>query len=165
MQWVYALLFSANHCVKGFERVFHWTTAGTRCKQPRSPDKESCSAFVRFCPSPRIMTYGHHVLVGLTYECLCVCIQYTLFTFFLFFSPSGTDTRAVAVGEAGDIPSGLLLMVVREGRTPGTAVVHEREVEEGELLYNRCAVQMPVQSPCHGCMSVHVFVSVHVLAG
>ncbi|KAG2440606.1 hypothetical protein HYH02_010185 [Chlamydomonas schloesseri] len=48
-----------------------------------------------------------------------------------------SDTTAVEVGEAGDIPGGLLLLVDRRHRTPGTAVVHDREIEEGEMQYNR----------------------------
>ncbi|KAG2482512.1 hypothetical protein HYH03_018557 [Edaphochlamys debaryana] len=47
------------------------------------------------------------------------------------------DTTAVEVGEAGDVPDGLLLLVTRANRTPGTAVVHDREIEEGEVQYNR----------------------------
>ncbi|KAG2424237.1 hypothetical protein HXX76_014621, partial [Chlamydomonas incerta] len=48
-----------------------------------------------------------------------------------------SDTTAVEVGEGGDIPGGLLLVVDRRHRTPGTAVVHDREIEEGEMQYNR----------------------------
>lgn len=49
------------------------------------------------------------------------------------------DTTAVVVGEGGDIPGGLLLVVRKDNRTPGTAVVHDREIEDGEVQYNRCA--------------------------
>ncbi|PNW83652.1 hypothetical protein CHLRE_05g238260v5 [Chlamydomonas reinhardtii] len=48
-----------------------------------------------------------------------------------------SDTTAVEVGEAGDVPGGLLVVVDRRLRTPGTAVVHDREIEGGELQYNR----------------------------
>ncbi|GLC68813.1 hypothetical protein PLESTF_000741300, partial [Pleodorina starrii] len=47
------------------------------------------------------------------------------------------DTTALEVGEAGDVPGGLLLVLLHEPRLPGAAAVHDREVEDGEIEYNR----------------------------
>lgn len=41
------------------------------------------------------------------------------------------------MGQAADIPEGILLMLTNALRVPGTSVAHDKEIEEGELLYNR----------------------------
>ncbi|GIL69331.1 hypothetical protein Vretimale_13447 [Volvox reticuliferus] len=47
------------------------------------------------------------------------------------------DTTVLDVGEGGDVPGGLLLVLVHEPRLPGAAVVHDREIDDGEVEYNR----------------------------
>ncbi|GIL60895.1 hypothetical protein Vafri_15714 [Volvox africanus] len=47
------------------------------------------------------------------------------------------DTTVLDVGEGGDVPGGLLVVLVHEPRLPGAAVVHDREIDDGEVEYNR----------------------------
>ncbi|GLI66721.1 hypothetical protein VaNZ11_010659 [Volvox africanus] len=47
------------------------------------------------------------------------------------------DTTVLDVGEGGDVSGGLLLVLVHEPRLPGAAVVHDREIDDGEVEYNR----------------------------
>ena len=49
-----------------------------------------------------------------------------------------TDVHALEVAEGGDALDGMLLILVPEARVPGSPAVHDRDIQEGELQYNRC---------------------------
>ncbi|GAX76756.1 hypothetical protein CEUSTIGMA_g4203.t1 [Chlamydomonas eustigma] len=54
----------------------------------------------------------------------------------------GTNVHALEVGEAGETSDGLLLMLVPEARVPGNPAVHDRDLQDGELQYNRGLVYL-----------------------
>mmetsp|Transcript_6410 Transcript_6410/g.17111 ORF Transcript_6410/g.17111 Transcript_6410/m.17111 type:complete len:987 (-) Transcript_6410:724-3684(-) len=51
--------------------------------------------------------------------------------------PSNQDTHAIHEEEAADAWSGYLLILTNQVRVPGSAAIHDRELEDGELHYNR----------------------------
>ena len=48
-----------------------------------------------------------------------------------------TGVHALEVGEEADALDGMLLILVPEARVPGSPAVHDRDVQDGELQYNR----------------------------
>ncbi|KAF5827975.1 hypothetical protein DUNSADRAFT_18441 [Dunaliella salina] len=51
--------------------------------------------------------------------------------------PSNQDTHAIHEEEPADAWSGYLLILTNQVRVPGSAAIHDRELEDGELHYNR----------------------------
>ena len=48
-----------------------------------------------------------------------------------------TGIHALEVGEAGDALDGMILILIPEARVPGHPAVHDRDIQDGELQYNR----------------------------